>query len=714
MRPQTLFPLFRDVTVLPGIGPRLVKLVAKAAGPRVVDLLWHLPSGLVDRRYRPVIAEAEDGRLATLEVTVDGHEPPDRPRRPYRVRVRDDSGFLTLVFFHGRPDYLNRVLPQSEKRFISGRIEEFNGTRQITHPDLILKPEDFETTGLVEPVYPVTAGLVPKVMAKAVRAAVAQAPDLDEWQDPAWMAAQGWPSWREALVSAHGPETEEDLDPRAPARQRLAFDELFANQLAMALVRQRMTRAAGRSLKGTGTISARVKAALPFALTGAQEQSVAEILADMGSDNRMMRLLQGDVGSGKTVVACLAMVAAVEAGAQAALMAPTEILARQHFAGIADLLEPAGVTVALLTGREKASEKTRILEALRNGDIPVVIGTHALFQDDVAFQDLGLAIIDEQHRFGVHQRMALGSKGNSGNNTGSKDGGKSAGRAADVLIMTATPIPRTLTLTVYGDMAVSRLTEKPPGRQPVTTRALPTARMSDVIEGLRRTISGGGQAYWVCPLVEESENLDLTSAEDRYAALAEAFPDGPDGPQVALVHGRMKGPEKDTAMAAFKAGQVKILVATTVIEVGVDVPNATVIVIEHAERFGLAQLHQLRGRVGRGTGASSCILLYAPPLGETAKARLKVMRSTEDGFLIAEEDLRLRGAGDVLGTRQSGMPDLRLASLEAHDDLLAVARDAAGLVLAQNPDLTGPRGEALRTLLYLFERDEAVRYVRVG
>ncbi|HEX7967317.1 MAG TPA: ATP-dependent DNA helicase RecG, partial [Stellaceae bacterium] len=463
--------------------------------------------------------------------------------------------------------------------------------------------------------------------------------------------------------------------------------------LAIALVRAHTKRLPGRTVAAEGKLRQRVTAALPFALTQAQRQASAEIAGDMASPTRMLRLLQGDVGSGKTVVALIAMLDAVEAGCQAALMAPTEILARQHFATLSKLAAPAGVEIALLTGREKGRAREALLARLTAGEIDIIVGTHALFQEDVAFKDLALAVIDEQHRFGVEQRIALSGKG----------------RGVDILVMTATPIPRTLLLTSYGDLDSSRLTEKPAGRQAVTTRTLPLARLEEVIEAVRRALSQGAKVYWVCPLVEESEAVDLAAVDERHAQLKASF-----GERVGLVHGRMKGAEKDRVMESFAHGGVDVLVATTVIEVGVDVPDATVMVIEHAERFGLAQLHQLRGRIGRGDKPSACLLLYATPLGETAKARLTILRETEDGFRIAEEDLRLRGAGEVLGTRQSGMPELHLADLAAHADLLAVARDDARLALTRDPELASPRGEALRTLLYLFQRDVAVRYVRSG
>ncbi len=545
----------------------------------------------------------------------------------------------------------------------------------------------------MEPVYPLTGGLTARPLAKTVAEAVRRAPGLPEWNDPAWMAQKSWPGWREAVTLAHAPEDESALDPAHPARERLAYDELLANQLALALVRRRRRARPGRQIAGDGVLRGRARESFGFALTGAQEAAVAEIAADMAAPECMIRLLQGDVGSGKTVVACLAMLAAVETGAQAALMAPTEVLARQHFATVEPLARRIDVPVALLTGRERGGNRERVLAGLAGGATAIAIGTHALQQDAVAFADLALAVIDEQHRFGVDQRIALADKG----------------RAVDMLVMTATPIPRTLTMTAYGDIDVSRLHEKPPGRRPVDTRVLPVDRLGAVIDRLRRAIAGGARVFWVCPVVEESETLDLAAATERHAALEVLF-----GDRVGLLHGRMKGPEKDAAMARFAGGEIDILVATTVIEVGVDVAEASVVVVEHAERFGLAQLHQLRGRVGRGERASFCLLLYGGPLTETARARLNVMRETDDGFLIAEEDLRLRGAGELLGTRQSGLPDFRLADLAAHAGLIEVARDDARLIVERDADLATPRGAALRTLLYLFERDAVVRTVRSG
>jgi len=694
VRPEILFPLFAPVTSLPGLGPRLGVLVRKLAGERTSDLLWHLPSGVIDRRYAPLVAEAELGRIATLTLEVVAVTPGDnRRRRPWRIRCRDASGEIMLVFFHAHGDHLARLLPIGATRVVSGRVESFNDQRQITHPDHVVTPAELDSVRTVEPVYPMTAGLPAKSLRRAIEAAVARAPRLPEWLDPALRERRGWPDWRSAAAAVHAPAEEADLDPARPARSRLAYDELLANQLALALVRARQRRVRGRPITGDGRLRAKALAALAYALTGAQRRALAEIDADLASDRRMLRLLQGDVGSGKTVVAALAMLTAVEAGMQAALMAPTEILARQHHATLAPLAEAAGVRVVLLTGREKGKAREQALALLADGGAAIVVGTHALFQDEVRFMALGVVVIDEQHRFGVHQRMLLGRKGS----------------AVDVLLMTATPIPRTLLLTGYGDLDVSRLDEKPPGRRPIDTRLVPLARLDEVIEAVARAVEDDARVYWVCPLVEESEALDVAAAEDRRAALAGRF-----GDRVGLVHGRMKGAEKDSVLARFQAGDVRILVATTVIEVGVDVPSATVIVIEHAERFGLAQLHQLRGRVGRGARASTCLLLYAQPLGETAKARLTMLRESEDGFRIAEEDLRLRGGGEILGTRQSGVPSFRLADLAVHGELLPVARDDARLIVERDPELRSPRGEALTVLLYLFERDEAVRYVRSG
>jgi ATP-dependent DNA helicase RecG len=706
MRPPRLAPLFATARALKGVGPRIEGLLNRLVAPRrqgaharAIDLLWHLPVGIVNRAVTPRIADATVGELATLAVTVAEHRPGGGRRgargAPYKVLVEDASGAIELVYFKADPAYLKRLLPVGSKRLVSGRVEAYDGWLQMAHPDHVVAAEGAANLPLIEPIYPLTMGLSNTTLRKAIDGALAQLPDLPEWIDSGFLAQNAWPSFAEAITRLHAPQSEADLFPSAPARARLAYDELLANQLALAIIRQRLRKRAGRRLAAPGKLRKAILGALPFALTGAQMRALAEIDADLASPNRILRLLQGDVGSGKTVVALLAMATAVEAGPQAALMAPTELLARQHLATISGFAEAAGLRVALLTGRERGRERSQILDALNDGRINILIGTHALFQEAIQFRDLGLVVIDEQHRFGVHQRLALQAKG--------------TGSGAELLVMTATPIPRTLLLTSYGDMDVSRLDEKPPGRKPIVTRTLPLERLDEVIDGVERAIAGGAQVYWVCPLVAESEVLDLAAAEDRFAALRARF-----GDKVGLVHGRRAGKDKDAVMAQFASGALSILVSTTVIEVGVDVPKATIMIIEHAEGFGLAQLHQLRGRVGRGAAESSCILLYRQPVSETARERLNVMRQTEDGFVIAEEDLRLRGGGEVLGTRQSGLPAFRIATLPEHQALLEAARDEARLRLARDPDLTGKDAESLRLLLYLFERDDAIKLMRAG
>ncbi len=693
MRPEVLFPLFRPVTSLPGIGPRIAAIIKKVVGEHIADLLWHLPIGIIDRRYAPRIAEARPGVVATMTLQVDKHFKPANRRLPYKVYCSDETGKIALVFFHAHGDYLKRMLPEGETRVVSGRVEVYGEEIQITHPDHIGKLSELDRLKAVEPVYRLSAGLTRKTLSKALLAALDEAPAMDEWIDTSYLERKGWKSWRQALLQAHTPTGENDLEPTAPARQRLAYDELLANQLALAMVRYNLRRTAGRPTIGNGSLNGKVLDALDFSLTPSQETALAEIRTDMASGIRMLRLLQGDVGSGKTVVALLAMLSAVEAGGQAAIMAPTDVLARQHLTTMEPLAKAAGIKIVLLTGREKGSARRLILKAIENGEAALAVGTHALFQDDVSFADLRLAVIDEQHRFGVHQRLSLTSKG----------------EAVDVLVMTATPIPRTLMLTAYGDMDVSRITEKPAGRKPVMTRVMPIERLGEVTMAIKRALDKKSKVYWVCPIIEESETLDIAAAKDRYAELKAIFAE-----RVGLVHGRMKGREKDAAMREFVDGPVDILIATTVIEVGVDVPSATVMVIEHAERFGLAQLHQLRGRIGRGLETSTCLLLYARPLSANARDRLNIMRESDDGFRIAEEDLRLRGAGELMGTRQSGLPEFRIADLTVHSELLAAARDDAKLILANDPELKSGRGKALRTLLYLFERDAAVKYLRSG
>lgn len=710
MRPSLLDPLFASVRTLTGIGPKVSALLLKLLGaesatmlePRVGQLLFLAPNSVIDRRNRPGVAFAEEGAVVTLEVTIDEYQfSPSTAKSgafmrgsvPHRIYAHDDTGEVTLVFFRAQRPWLEKSLPLGEKVIVSGKVEWFNGRASMVHPDHIAPIDGSDDLPLIEPVYPLTAGLSPKTLARAMRDALTRIPDLPEWQDKTLMQREGFPSFSQALHHLHLPEEPEDIAQESPSRRRLAYDEFLAGQMALALVRAKTKRLSGRPLNGTGKITAQILANLPYSLTKGQEQAVKDIISDLKAPERMLRLLQGDVGAGKTVVGLLSMAHAAESGGQSALMAPTEVLARQHFATIAPLAEKAGLKTALLTGREKGKERQRILDELADGTIHIIIGTHALFQDKVEYHDLVFVIIDEQHRFGVHQRLQLTAKGT----------------APDMLVMTATPIPRTLVLTAFGDMDVSKLTEKPAGRQPITTAIVPSERLSEIVDRMRKAISEGQKIYWICPLVEESEHVELTSAEERFQSFLPVF-----GDKLGLIHGRMTGQEKDDAMLAFKRGDTSLLIATTVIEVGVDVPDATVIVIEHAERFGLSQLHQLRGRVGRGDKPSTCLLLYKGPLGEIAKARLQVMRETEDGFRIAEEDLKLRGEGELLGTRQSGTPGFKLASMEAHTDLLEIARKDARLMLERDIDLQSERGQALRLLLYIFGRDEAIRLLRAG
>jgi ATP-dependent DNA helicase RecG len=700
MRPTILNPLFASLASLPGIGPKLEKLYARLLGhdgepPRLIDLLFHLPSGLVDRRNQPKLSAVTPDSVVTVAVTIEKHRPPPphRPRAPYNIEASDDTNTLTITYFNARKDYLQKLYPVGEIRYVSGTATLYDGHLQMVHPDRVVDAQGFKNLPLLDPVYPLTEGVHPNQLRKAIGAALQRLPALTEWQDRDWLSRNAYPDFATALRNIHRPSSLDDLQPESPAWSRLAYDEFLAGQLALALLRAHMRNRGGRGSAAEGRLRTRIIAALPYALTPSQERAVTDIVADLAQPQRMLRLLHGDVGSGKTVVALLAAANVIEAGRQAALMAPTEILARQHFATIAPLARAAGIRLAILTGRERGREREDILSSLAIGEIDLIVGTHALFQEQVAFSDLALAIVDEQHRFGVHQRLALARKG----------------EAVDLLVLTATPIPRTLVLTYFGDMDVSELREKPAGRQKVDTRAVPLERLAEITDAVARALKSGRQVYWVCPLVEESEIVDLAAAEARFKILQKRF-----GDAVALVHGRMRGAEKDHAMERFAAGEIRLLVATTVIEVGVDVPKASVMVIEHADRFGLAQLHQLRGRIGRGADRSTCILLYKAPLGPTAKARLAILRETDDGFRIAEEDLRLRGQGDVLGVRQSGMPGFRVARVETHAALLPAARDDAALILARDPKLQSPRGQALRQLLYVFARDEAARLLGAG
>ncbi|MCG6883712.1 MAG: ATP-dependent DNA helicase RecG [Silicimonas sp.] len=693
-RPEILFPLFAPLETLPGVGPKAARLLAHLDIDTPRDLIFTLPASGIDRRFRPTLNGLPLPCIVTTEVEIGRHIPARVKGRPYRIEVEDAELPFTLVFFHASPGWLKKTFPEGERRVVSGKAELFDGLAQMVHPDHVVRADEADTIPAFEAVYPLTKGIALRKMTQAVEGALARVPELPEWIDPGLKTREGWPDWKAAVIAAHAPATSADISSTAPARQRLAYDELFAHQVMLALHRARRRKRTGRPSVATGRLQSQVLAALPYTPTNAQERAIREISADMAGAERMSRLLQGDVGSGKTLVALMALLVAVEAGGQGVMMAPTEILARQHMAGLAPLAESAGVVIELLTGRDKGAEREAKLKALAVGDIHILVGTHAVFQEDVEFADLRLAVVDEQHRFGVAQRMRLGQKGNR----------------VDVLVMTATPIPRSLSLAQYGDMDVSVLDEKPPGRTPVTTALVAAEKMAQVVERLRVAVAEGRQAYWVCPLVDESEVSAKTAAESRFRELRAALGEG----VVGLVHGQLPPREKDAAMASFVSGETRVLVATTVIEVGVDVPNASIMVIEGAESFGLAQLHQLRGRVGRGARESTCLLLYQSPLSESGQRRLQIMRETEDGFRIAEEDLAMRGAGDVLGTAQSGLPRFRIADLERQTGLMELAQSDARALISSDPELTGPRSGAVRTLLWLMEQDQAIQMISVG
>src|ERR1700716_1725946 len=699
MRPALLNPLFAPLTSLSGVGPKQDKLLRYLLGrdetPRLVDLLLHLPASVIDRRARPKVRDAVPGTIVTLEVTVDRHRPTQgrNSRAPHLVYASDDTSTVVLTYFRAQPGYVEKLLPVGAKRYVSGTLQLFDGMPQIVHPDRVLDEESFAKLSGIDPVYPLTEGLALGSLRRAIAQALQKLPDLPEWISPEVIKRCKFPPIAEALNRVHIPVELTDILPDGPFWSRLAFDELLAGQLALALVRAQLRRPAGDRHAGDGHLRKKIIDALPYSLTSSQRQASAAISDDLRQPVRMLRLLQGDVGSGKTGVALLAAAAVAGVANRPARRAPTETPARHHIRTTTPLADPAGLRVPILTGREKGKERREILARLESGEIDFLVGTHALIQDDVVFKALALAVVDEQHRFGVRERLALTAKG----------------RDVDVLVLSATPIPPTLGLTSFGDMDVSELRENPAGRQPIDTRAVASSRINEVMEAVGRALDKGKLVYWIVPLVEESETVNLTDAEQRFESLRERF-----GEKVGLVHGKMRGTDNDRAMAQFAAGETGLLVATTVVEVGVDVPAATIMVIVNAERFGLAQLHQLRGRIGRGSEASTCLLLYKEPLNEMSTARLKVIRETTDGFRIAEEDLKLRGEGDVLGVRQSGLPGYRIARSDVHAQLITQARDEALRIMKDNPKLKGARGEALRVLLYLFERDEAVPLIGAG
>ena len=695
-RPSQLFSLFASTTDLPGIGARLASILNKRIGNTVIDVLRHLPVGVIDRNITDNVQACENGEMVTIIADIISADiPPPRTSRPARFTVTSDGQVFELIFFRAKADYLSRILPIGERRIISGRLDRYDGRMQISHPDYILSLDKRDDMPAMEPVYPLSQGLKPKILRNAIQTGLRRLPGLPEWIDPQLCRRFNWPDYATAMKQAHAPQTIRDISPDSPVRMRLAYDELLANQIALQIIRNKAIRSdAGRSLCSAGKLRAALLAKLPYQMTGAQQRVTDEILRDMHSPTRMLRLLQGDVGSGKTLVAVLAMLEAVENKTQAALLAPTEILARQHYDTISSMLEGHGVEIALLTGQMKAAERNKTLERISSGSCHIVIGTHALLSDTVNFSDLGLAVVDEQHRFGVRQRLILGQKG----------------QHTDVLVMTATPIPRTLAMTAYGDLTTSILDEKPAHRKQIKTALVSQERVDEIIQRLQSAFASQQRAYWICPLVEETDNSDYEAAESRYRLLCKLLPDA----NAQLAHGKMKSAERDAAMQLFASGGSQLLVATTVVEVGVDVPQASIIIIEHAERFGLAQLHQLRGRVGRGSAESYCLLLYKSPLNETAKSRLNTMRNHDDGFIIAEEDLRLRGPGEVLGQRQSGLPEFKLADLAVHSELIGIARQQAEQIIQSDPDLSQPESAPYRALLSLFEKDVAVQFLASG
>lgn len=691
MRPTILYPIFSPIDNLSGIGPRLSSLIKGLCGDKIVDLIWHFPTNIIDRRCNVPLKYAEDNKLWTGSVKIIEHIPSKGRKQPYKIVVKDETEQLILNFFKVYKDSILKQFPVGKTRIISGKIEKFNNQLQMSHPDYVTINR--EQMPQVEAIYPLTAGINNKMINKLMLQALPRIPQLPEWLDENLLKKNNFPNFNTATQQIHNPQNFDDLSPNSSARKRLAYDELLANQLSLAIVRERLKKQKGRSLENSGILKQKLIKELPFDLTLAQQRVISEIESDLFSEYRMSRLLQGDVGSGKTIVALLTMLNAVECHKQSAIMAPTEILASQHYETISELCSKINVKTELLTSNIKGKKREILLEKLQNGEIDILIGTHALFTEDVKFKDLAYVIIDEQHRFGVKQRLNLSNKGN----------------LCDILVMTATPIPRTLVLTQFGDMEYSKIDELPAGRQPVKTNVMPLTKIHDVVDALQRKLKTNTQAYWVCPLVEESEKIDLSAATERFESLQKIF-----GSQVGLIHGKMKENEKNTIMQEFKQGKLKLLVSTTVIEVGVNVPSATIMIIEHAERFGLAQLHQLRGRIKRGNEASICILMYGFPISDISRSRLNIMKQTEDGFIIAEEDLKLRGGGEILGTRQSGFTNFKIADLSIHGDLLLTATKDASLILRNDKNLESFRGQALRTLLYLFEKDLAIQTYNAG
>ncbi|MFI3241601.1 MAG: ATP-dependent DNA helicase RecG [Alphaproteobacteria bacterium] len=688
MRPSILNPLFVSADALSGVGQKYYKLLANLSISKMIDFIWQMPHNVIDRTYAPKIATAQIGRVATIKVKVIAHQPNTKKSAPYKVICEDDTDQITLSFFKAYPNTIQKNLPVGAHKIISGKIDIFNGDKQMNHPDVIVNADEEKKAYRIEPVYSLTAGITNRTLGYWIYQAMQKMPKLEEWQDKYFIKEKNLPTFSDAIYGLHFPKSAADILPSSKFRTRLAYDELLANQLSLGIARNTVKKQKGRVVKGNGLLRKKALEQLGFELTDAQKRVLTEISTDMQNDYRMLRLLQGDVGSGKTIVALLSMLNAVECGFQASIMAPTEILATQHFETIKEICDEIGVNVTILTGRIKGKAREKVLKEMIEGKADIIIGTHALFQEGVEFKDLAFVVVDEQHRFGVHQRLMFSSKGEK----------------TDVLVMTATPIPRTLVLTSFGDMEYSKIDELPKGRKPVDTRIIPLSKTPEIIERLRQKINEGEQVYWVCPLIEENEKLDLAAAVERFETLQKHF-----GDCVGLVHGKMKDKEKNDIMTRFKNGELKVLVATTVIEVGVNVPSATLMIIENAQRFGLAQLHQLRGRIKRGSKAGTCLLLYSYPLSEVSKSRLEIMKKTEDGFEISEKDLELRGGGEMLGVKQSGFQEFKIADVDFHKDLLLVAYKDAKMILETDPKLETQRGQNLRNLLYLFEKDKTIK-----
>ena len=693
-RPSELFHLFGDLNNLPGIGPKTVINLKNLSIEKPRDFLFNLPFSVLDRLPVSSIRGVSASKIVTVEVLVKAHKIGRSRASAYRVTVQDTEVSFQLVFFNARKEYLENLFPVGERRIISGKLEFYDNIPQIVHPHHVKKINEEKAIVRFEPVYPLTSGVSQKLMFGTINGLLEKLPKLGEWIDHELLKIKGWPSWQDALKSAHCPVSADGASNTNPARLRLAFDELFSHQLSLSIARNKIKRSKGRANISTGIFQTKVINNLPFKFTEDQKLSIRDILHDLKKPERMNRLLQGDVGSGKTIVAFIGLIAAVEAGGQGAIMAPTEILARQHFETLLPLAEKAGISLSLLTGRDKGNSRRSKLAALKDGETNIIIGTHALFQADVAFQDLRFAVVDEQHRFGVNQRLELGKKGS----------------VVDLLIMTATPIPRSLALAQYGDMDISIIKQKPPGRKPINTALISDVRIDEVVDKLKKSIANGAQAYWVCPLIEESEVLHYTAAERRFEQLRAKLGEG----VVELVHGKMSSETKDKIMDRFVSGNTKLLVATTVIEVGVNVPSANIMVVENAEKFGLAQLHQLRGRVGRGSNQSTCLLLYKEPLNISSRKRLSILRETEDGFKISEVDLNLRGSGDAIGTAQSGLPRFRMANIDIIEMLMETAHQQARYLLAKDPNLETPQGKAARNLLWLMDQDKSIQLITVG